>query len=68
MEISNDLNRILEMSTEAERRRIAAQVLCAMLSNPGMANMQCKPDTYIEISVKVTDMFIAELNKNKDNV
>lgn len=62
---SNNFNRILEMNTESERRQIAAQAMCAMLSNKLYAQ-QFHVDDMAELAVIATDALIAELNNKKD--
>ena len=65
MENNEDFNRILDMNTEAERRRIAANAMCAILSNSGYAKIFFVSDM-AELAVSATDALIAELNKKKD--
>ena len=63
MEISNDLNRIIEMNTEAERRKIAAQIMASMMQN---AKLGDKYSHIATMAVIAADSLIAELNKQKD--
>ena len=65
MEISNDLNRIIEMNTEAERRKIAAQIMASMISNDYYAK-NLLHSQMAELAVECADALIAELNKKKD--
>ncbi len=65
MENNDNFDRILEMNTEAERRKFAANAMCAMLSNSGYAKTFSVSDM-AELAVKATDALIAELNKKKD--
>lgn len=67
-------DKILEMNTEAERRKIATQAMVAILSNPVTAKCVMVPNvldisvlTLAKLSVKVADALIAELNKKKDD-
>lgn len=64
MENNDNFDRILEMNTEAERRKIAANAMCAMLSNSGYAKTFSVSDM-AELAIKATDALIAELNKKK---
>lgn len=77
MEISNDLNRIIEMNTEAERRRIAAMILQGLVANTAIyehrlkdqfeGNVPFDADTYLaDMAVIYADALIAKLNKKKD--
>lgn len=63
MGISNDLNRIMEMNTEAERRKIAAQIMASMIQN---AKWGDKYSHIATMAVIAADALIAELNKKKD--
>lgn len=65
MENNNDVNRILEMNTEAERRKMAANAMYAMLSNSTYAKSFSVTDI-AELAVSATDALIVELNKKKD--
>lgn len=63
MENNKDFNRIVEMNTEAERRKIAAMIMASMMQNVKWG------DKYSHIaytSVSAADALIAELNKKKD--
>lgn len=70
-------DRILEMNTEAERRKIAAQVLQGLVANTAIyehklkdqfeGNVPFYADTYLaDMAVVYADALIAELNKEKD--
>lgn len=62
---SDYFDRIIEMNTEVERRKMALEAMCAMLSNGVYA--KCYQVSYIaELAVSATDALIAELNKKKD--
>lgn len=68
MEIQN-FDRIVEMNTEAERRKMAAMAMQGMLSNSeiivqALTNKD-KKDLAREV-VSIADALIAELNKRKD--
>ena len=56
MESNVDLNRIMEMNTEAERRKIAAQIMASMMQNAKWG------DKYSHAA----DALIKELNKKND--
>lgn len=63
MENNEDFNRILEMKTKMERRKMAAQIMASMMQNAKWG------DRYSHIAamaVNATDALIAELNKKKD--
>lgn len=62
---SDYFNRILEMNTEAERRRIASESMYAMLSN-GTYAQSFRVTDIAELAVSATDALIVELNKKKD--
>ncbi len=73
MENNDNFNRILEMNTEAERRRIAAQIAATMaphwLCMPGESSLVSDEDLYktlASMAVSAADALIAELNKKKD--
>lgn len=71
MENNEDFNRILEMNTEAERRRFAAMAMQGILSNSEtIVNALTNEDkkNLARESVSIADALIAELNKEKDNV
>lgn len=64
MENNDIFTRIIEMNTDVERRKIAANAMYAMLSNSAYT----KPFDVAEIAelaVNVTDALIMELNKKK---
>jgi hypothetical protein len=74
---SNNFDRILEMNTEAERRKIAAQVLQGLAANTAIYEHKLKDqfegnepfDAYtylVDMAVVYADALIAELNKKKD--
>ena len=63
MEISNDFNRIIEMNTEAERRKFAAQIMASMMQN---AKLGDKYSHIATMAVSAADALIKELNKKKD--
>lgn len=70
MNNNEDFNRILEMNTEAERRKFAAMAMQAMLAHP-MDFLSISECIDIESgiakkSVAFADALIAELNKKKD--
>ena len=62
MEISNNFNRIIEMNTEAERRKIATQIMASMMQN---AKWGDKYSHIATMAVSAADALIAELNKKK---
>lgn len=71
METDDNFNRIMEMHTEAERRRIAAQAMCAILSNPISIErifsiVHSVKDIAI-CAVGYADALIAELDKKKES-
>lgn len=73
METDKDFNSILEMNTEAERRRIAAMAMQGILANSdevrraGICSKANKmPVAIAEYAVACTDALIAELNKKRD--
>lgn len=58
-------DKILKMNTEAERRQIAAQVMCAMISNDYYAK-NILHSQIAELAVECADALIAELNKKNE--
>ena len=62
MEIQN-FDRIMEMNTEAERRKIAAQIMASMMQN---AKWGDKYSHIATMAVIAADAQIAELNKKKE--
>ena len=64
MESNVDLNRIMEMNTEAERRKIAAMAMQGIIANGELVD----PDEVTDMALIYADALIAELNKKKDNV
>lgn len=63
MESNVDLNRIIEMNAEAERRKIAAQIMASMMQN---AKWGDKYSHIATMSVIAADALIKELNKKND--
>ena len=63
METNEDLNRIIEMNAEAERRKIAAQIMASMMQN---AKWGDKYSHIATMSVIAADALIKELNKKND--
>ena len=63
METNDDFSRILEMNTEAERRRFAAQIMASMMQN---AKWGDKYSHIASMAVTAADALIAELNKKKE--
>lgn len=63
MENNKDFNRIIEMNTEAERRKIAAMIIASMMQN---AKWGDKYSHIASMAVSAADALIAELNKKKD--
>ncbi len=70
---NNDYDKILRMNTEAERRKIATQVMCAILANPDevyraetCTEAKQTPQAIAEYALACADALIAELNKKKD--
>ena len=64
MESNVDLNRIMEMNTEAERWKIAAQIMASMMQN---AKWGDKYSHIATMAVIAADALIKELNKKKDD-
>lgn len=60
---SDYFNRILEMNTEAERRRFAAQIMASMMQN---AKWGDKYRHIASMAVTAADALIVELNKKKE--
>lgn len=71
MENNDDFNRIIEVNTEAERRKFAAMAMqgilanCKIVPNPNIPD-EDMPKLLAEMCVKIADALIAELNKKKD--
>lgn len=63
MESNVDLNRIMEMNTEAERWKIAAQIMASMMQN---AKWGDKYSHIATMAVIAADALIKELNKKND--
>ena len=59
MKNNNDFNRIIEMNAEAERRKIAAQIMVSMMQN---AKWGDKYSHIATMAVSAADALIAELN------
>lgn len=73
METNDNFNRILEMNTEAERRKIAAMAMQGILANPEevhragiCSKSNIMPVAIAEYAVACADALIAKLNKKKD--
>ena len=62
MESNVDLNRIMEMNTEAERRKIAAMAMQGIIANGELVD----PDEVTDMALIYADELIAKLNKKKD--
>lgn len=65
MEIQN-FDRIVAMNTEAERRQIATQIMCSLLSCPDKYYRSTTEDNIAFHAVTYADALIAELNKKKE--
>lgn len=76
METNDNFNRIMEMNTEAERRRIAAMAMQGILSNEARMkayeriatsgpSYESLTETVARNSVRYANALIAELNKKK---
>lgn len=73
MENNEDFNRIVEMNTEVERRKIATQAMVAILSNSDevyraetCTEAKQTPQAIAKYAVALADALIAELNKKKE--
>lgn len=67
MENNEDFNRIVEMNTEAERRKIATQAMFILMGQNESYFLQSKDPSFIaSLAVEYADALIAELNKKKD--
>lgn len=64
MENNDNFNRIIEMNTEAERRKFAAMAMQGIIANGELVD----PDEVTDMALIYADALIAELNKKKDNV
>lgn len=62
MESNVDLNRIMEMNTEAERRKIAAMAMQGIIANGELVD----PDEVTDMALIYADALIAKLNKKND--
>lgn len=62
MESNVDLNRIMEMNTESERRKIAAMAMQGIIANGELVD----PDEVTDMALIYADELIAKLNKKKD--
>ena len=67
METNKDFDRIVEMNTEAERRQIATQVMCAILANSDevyraetCTEAKQTPQAIAKYALACTDALIAE--------
>lgn len=60
---NDNFNCIVEMNTEVERRKIAAQIMASMMQN---AKWGDKYSHIATMAVIAADELIAELNKKKD--
>lgn len=63
MKSDDNFKRIIEMNAEAERRKIAAQIMASMMQN---AKWGDKYSHIATMAVSAADALIAELNKKKD--
>lgn len=63
MENNDNFNRIVEINTEAERRKIAAQIMASMMQN---AKWGDKYSHIATMAVIAADALIKELNKKND--
>lgn len=63
METNDDFNRVVEMNTEAERRKFAAMAMQGLLANPDYKNRSSRD--VAPLAVIYADALIAELNKKK---
>lgn len=73
METTDNFNRIIEMNTEAERRKIAAMAMQGILSDEvsqrvamDISEVSQYPEGIAKYAVACADALIAELNKNKN--
>lgn len=62
MESNVDLNRIMEMNTEAERRKIAAMAMQGIIANGELVD----PDEVTDMALIYADALIAKLNNKND--
>lgn len=62
METNDDFNRIVEMNTEAERRKFAAMAMQGIIANGELVD----PDEVTDMALIYADELIAKLNKKKD--
>lgn len=62
METNDDFNRIIEMNTEAERRRFAAMAMQGIIANGELVD----PDEVTDMAIIYADELIAKLDKKKD--
>lgn len=69
---NNDFDKILRMNTEAERRRIATQAMCAILGDEASQHVAMYkiasqyPEGIAKYAVACADALITELNKKKE--
>ena len=61
MENNDNLNRIIEMNAEAEKRKIAAMAMQGIIANGELVD----PDEVTDMALIYADALIAELNKKK---
>ena len=67
MKTNDNFNRIVEMNTEAERRKIAIQAMYILMGQTESYFLQSKEPSFIApLAVAYADALIAELNKKKD--
>lgn len=62
MENSYNFNRIMEMNTEVERRKIAAMAMQGIIANGELVD----PDEVTDMALIYADELIAKLDKKKD--
>lgn len=60
---SDYFNRIVEMNTEAERRRFAAMAMQGIIANGELVD----PDEVTDMAIIYADELIEKLNKKKDD-
>lgn len=67
MKSDDNFDRILEMNTEAEKRKFAAMAMQAIITNGHYQIAEENgAETLASASVKAADALIKELNKKKD--
>lgn len=62
METNDNFNRIMEMNTEDERRKIAAMAMQGIIANGELVD----PDEVTDMALIYADELIAKLNKKTD--